>query len=139
MLCPLRNKILPITIFQLYISRRKSCKKAVCFAPRKHKIMINVSESGSPVKISRMRTQINSNDSIINNYTDITLHRDSSFAADQRIISDAVVAIGRAGYSSSNCFGAFNVPIDHLFRFSRNLGYGIAILSLKTLKKKKKI
>jgi len=45
------------------------------------------------VKISRMKTQINGNDSIINSYTDITLQRDAPFAVDPRFQSDAVVSI----------------------------------------------
>ena len=57
--------------------------------------MINdASNSETPVKITRMGNNINSNDAIINDYTNITLVRDPTFTADQRFNTDAVVSLG---------------------------------------------
>ena len=80
------------TYFNCVLQGQHAARKAVCFSPRKHKLINNVSESCSPVKILKMK--INNNDSIINDSTQISLVPKASFEVDKRFKSDAIIKLG---------------------------------------------
>ena len=80
--------------FQCLLQSQTSAKRAVCFTPTKHKLLNDVAQSSSPVKILKMDTNINNNDSIINRGTQISLVKKVSFDVDPRFGEDAVVSLG---------------------------------------------
>ena len=56
-------------------------------------MLVQVCESQSPVKISKLSSNINNNDVIVNQNSDVTLLKDAPFLPDERFKKDIVITI----------------------------------------------
>ena len=65
----------------------------MCFSPKKHKLLVQVSESQSPIKISKLSSNINNNDVIVNQNSNVTLLKDAPFLPDDRFKKDSVLSL----------------------------------------------
>ena len=80
--------------FNCVLQSPTSARKAVCFSPKKHKLMNDVAESHSPVKITKVKTDINSNDIVVKNESEIiAAEASSSFLPDKRLSKEAINSI----------------------------------------------
>ncbi|XP_066936784.1 uncharacterized protein [Clytia hemisphaerica] len=77
--------------FNCVLQSPVSARKAVCWSPKKHKLMTDVSESLSPVKITKVNSDINNNDVIVRDDAEIIISRaPSSFSPDPRLSATAI-------------------------------------------------
>ena len=79
--------------FNCVLQGQESARKAVCFSPRKHKMLSQVVDSKSPVKISRLSFNINNTDVILGDRSAVSLVQKASFDPDKRFYSDSVLTL----------------------------------------------
>ena len=77
--------------FNCVLQGQKTANKAVCFSPKKHKMLSEVSESKSPVKISKITPS--QGDLVINDSSNIKLLQKAQFKLDERFSSNATVSL----------------------------------------------
>jgi len=79
--------------FNCVLQGQESARRAVCFSPRKHKMLSQVVDSKSPVKISRLSFNINNTDVILGDRSAVSLVQKASFDPDKRFYSDSVLTL----------------------------------------------